>query len=396
MHDAKDYLILSNLKIHTELGELQKANLIVTDKTIHAILPQKEFDQFPNANIIEFPEDYHLVPGFIDLHVHGANGSDVMDANQEALINISQTLAKEGTTSFLATTMTAGEKDIEKALLSVREVMEKSENDLGAKLLGVHLEGPFLSPEKVGAQRADKIMAPNIAYIEKWQTQSNHAIKLITLAPELPNSLELIQFLKQKNIIASVGHTNATFSETCAAIDAGCSHVTHLFNAMRGIHQREPGVVTAALLSDQVYVELILDGIHLHPSIVQMILKLKGREKIILVTDAMRAKCLRDGVYDLGGQSVTVKHNIATLQDGTLAGSVLKMNSALKNILQFTNCDLSDAIKMTSENPARALGIFSQTGSIAINKTADLVVLDPDLNVQLTLCRGRIVYESQA
>jgi N-acetylglucosamine-6-phosphate deacetylase len=313
----------------------------------------------------------------------------VMDANLDALHTISMTLAAEGTTSFLATTMTADVIQIDDALVAIRDF--SSEKNVGANIVGIHLEGPFLSPHKMGAQRGDKIIFPDVELMQHWEKLSGHQIKLVTIAPEQPQSEPLIQYLKQKNIIASIGHTNATYAETVSAIHAGCSHATHLFNAMRGIHQREPGTVTAALLADDVMVELIVDGVHLHPAIVDLVCKIKNKNKIALITDAMRAKCLHDGSYDLGGQTVFVKNGQAQLADGTLAGSTLTMPSALQNILAFTQCSLHDAIKMTSANPAKALGLFQQNGSIAVNKHADLVVLDDALNVVLTLCGGRKV-----
>ncbi|MHB1946820.1 MAG: N-acetylglucosamine-6-phosphate deacetylase [Gammaproteobacteria bacterium] len=388
-------LILANLQIHAEHKELNRACVVIRDDKIIAIETDLKttLTKFQPAEVIEFPESYHLVPGFIDLHTHGANGSDVMDATQDALINICKTLAREGTTGFLATTMTASSEAIEKALANVREVMQISQN-VGASILGVHLEGPFISAKKIGAQCANEILSPTVASIQRWQKVSGNAIKLLTLAPELENSREVIRYLKQNNIIASMGHTHASYAESMIAIEEGCSHATHLFNAMRGIHQREPGIVTAALLSEKVIAELIVDGVHLHPAIVELAFKLKGKDKIVLITDAMRAKCLHDGVYELGGQSVVVKNKVASLEDGTLAGSVLTMNSALQNVLAFTGCSLADAIKMAAENPARELGIFSKKGSIALNKDADLVVLDDKLKVVLTLCGGNIVYEA--
>lgn len=393
---AEKLLILSNLKIYTEKEVLQDSCLIIADDKIHAIIPQQDIKHHLPADVLEFLPTYHLLPGFIDMHIHGANGSDVMDATPEALTNISQALVKEGATSYLATTMTASPEEIENTLCVVRDVMNKQEETRGAKILGVHLEGPFLSPKKVGAQRADKILSPKKEYIERWQKLSDCVIKLVTIAPELPNSLEFIRYLKEQKIIASIGHTDATYAESVDAIAAGCTHATHLFNAMRGIHQREPGTVTAVLLAEKVMAELILDGVHLQPAIVQMILRLKAASQLVLVTDAMRAKCLSDGDYDLGGQMVAVKNEVATLADGTLAGSVLKMNVALKNLLRFTNCKMTDAIKMTSENPARALGVFTNKGSIAVNKDADLVVLDDQFEVVLTISEGRIVYKSES
>lgn len=385
MRRTNDQLLLSGLQVYTEQGVLQNSNVVIRDNIIQAV----HVKNFSSGEILEFPKTHHLVPGFIDLHVHGANNQDVMDGTPEALAVISETLAAEGTTAFLATTMTAEPQQIENALMAVRDFMPAQ---LGAKILGVHLEGPFISAKKVGAQRADKILTPDKKYIEHWQKKSGNAIKLITLAPELPNGIEFIRYLKKQNIIVSIGHSDATYEESMAGIEAGCSYATHVFNAMRGIHQREPGAVTAALLSEKMTTELIVDGVHLHPAVVQLILKLKTMEKMVLITDAMRAKCLCDGQYELGGQAVEVKQGIASLKDGTLAGSILKMPTAIRNFLHFTHCTLTDAIKMTSENPAKLLGIFKKTGSITANKEADLVVLDDDFNVVLTVCGGRIVY----
>lgn len=388
MSDNK--LIVSGLQVHTEDGLLENAAVVIQNDLIHSI-EQKSKTSLSDKTF-EFPPTYHLVPGFIDLHVHGAAGSDVMDATPEALNTIREALAKEGVTSFLATTMTASPDAIEKTLITVRSAMDNQMDTQGAKIMGVHLEGPFLSLEKVGAQNAKDVLMPDVQWIKQWQHASQNAIKLVTIAPELPHSLDFIRYLQQENIVASMGHTNATYQEGMAAIEAGCSHATHLFNAMRGIHQREPGIATAILLSGKVTAELIVDGVHLDPAIVQLALKLKGKDRIVLVTDAMRAKCLGDGKYDLGGQTVTVKNDIACLENGTLAGSVLKMNSAIQNILKFTDLDLIDAIKMASENPAKVLKIFSQRGSISVGKMADLVVLDEGYNVVMTVSEGRVIF----
>ncbi|SRR5579883_30565 len=388
-------IILSNLQIHTEKGMIKNGSVIVRNKKIFDIVPKNKISKKRAANAYSFPKNYHLVPGFIDLHVHGARGSDVMDATQNALETMSRALAEEGTTGFLATTMTAAPTDIEKALRNVNDFVKNQKKLSGAKLLGVHLEGPFISPKKVGAQRADLILKPNVDLVTAWQKISGNNIKLLTLAPELENSKELIRFLKRKKIIAAIGHTDATYEETLAAIKLGCSHVTHLFNAMRPLHQREPGVVAAALQSEQVTAELIADGLHVHPAILQLALTLKTPEKISLVTDAMRAKCLTDGKYELGGQIVFVKDNRVNLADGTLAGSVLKMNEALRNILQFTHCSIKDAIKMLSENPAKELNLFSRKGSIAKKKDADLVVLDDTFKVVMTVCEGAVTFCSR-
>ncbi len=382
-------LMLSGGNIYSSEGILTDSTLVIENGII-----QKITKEIVSADHFKFPSHYHIVPGFIDMHVHGIKGCDVMDATAEALSTICQALASEGTTSFLATTMTAEVSYIDAAVEAVKNY-NLSNKKVGAEILGLHLEGPFLSSKKMGAQPGDKIILPDVNLMQQWQVKSENNIKLVTLAPELAKSDELIRYLLQEKIVCSIGHTNATYAETMAAIAAGCTHITHLFNAMSGIHQREPGAVTAALLSDGVMAELIVDGFHLHPAVVNLAFKLKGKDKIILVTDAMRAKCMQDGCYDLGGQSVHVKQGHAQLADGTIAGSVLTMSAAIKNMIKFTGCGLAEAVKMASENPARALNIFAKKGSIEINKDADLVVLDDDLNVVLTIVAGKLVYQKQ-
>jgi len=378
-----DSLIISGPTVYAEQGVLKNVNVEISQGHIKAI------NAFSSQKKLNFPSSYHLIPGLIDLHVHGANGKDVMDANAEALATMSKALAAEGVTGFLATTMTAAPDHIEKALRAVRAfTLDQQE---GARILGVHLEGPFISPKKVGAQSRDHLLPLDLNYIHHWQTLAD--LKIVTLAPELPGSEAFIRYLVEQGIIPSIGHTDATFEEAMAAIDSGCSHVTHLFNAMRGMHQREPGTVSAALLSNQVTTEIIVDGVHVHPALIQLTLKLKGKDQLILVTDAMRAKCLCDGRYELGGQWVDVKDAIARLADGTLAGSTLTMPRALKNSMQYMHCDLATAVKMASENPAKKLKMFDQLGSISPEKKANLVVLDEHLNVVLTLIEGQICFE---
>lgn len=372
---------ISGPTIYTEKNILPTGTLTIRDGVIAEISSERNRDAS-----FEFPSGYHLIPGFIDLHVHGANGSDVMDGTDDALKNIANTLAKEGTTSFLATTMTGAPEIIEKSLQNIA----RFQNNNGAKMLGVHLEGPFISTVKSGAQFSKYIVEPDISLLKKWQKISNNAIKMVTFAPEV-SSPEWINYLLQQNIIPALGHSNATFHEAKNAISCGANYVTHLFNAMRALHHREPGLVSAALLNDDVYTEIIVDGVHLHPVIVDLILRLKNKDKVILITDAIRAKCMKDGIYDLGGQSVQVKSGVATLPDGTLAGSTLKMSAAIHNLLQFTQTDFFTAVKMATENPAKALGIFQQKGSIALHKDADLVVLDDKFNVVLTICEGKII-----
>lgn len=382
--------IFSGMQILADHKWIKDHAIVVEGQHIRAIIPNEMIKHHLPAQKHEFPNDHFLVPGFIDLHVHGAKGSDVMDATHEALLTISRTLAAEGVTGFLATTMTAENEQIERVLSLIPEAMVAVD---GAAIFGVHLEGPFIAKEKKGAQSGEEVVLPDVALIKQWQKLAQGTIKLVTLAPELKGALELIHALRNMDVIASIGHTNATYDETSAAISAGCSHATHLFNAMRGIHQREPGAAGALLLADDLSVELIVDGIHLHPAMVDLCYRLKAKEHLMLVTDAMRAKCMRNGQYDLGGQLVNVQDGKATLKDGTLAGSTLRMPQAIKNMTAFTNCLLADAIYMASYNPAAKLGLVDRKGSIEVGKDADLVVLKSDLSVLFTMREGQKIFE---
>ena len=367
------YIKIKNQKI-VELGKTENLSL------------QEEYE------VLDIPLSLKAVPGFIDVHIHGANGADTMDATKEALDTMTQALPGEGTTSFLATTMTQEEKQIEEALINAGKYIKGDQSPGKAEVLGIHLEGPFVNKEKAGAQPIQHIINPNLELFKKWEELSNQTIKLVTLAPEQPGGLELVRYLKANGMIASIGHTDATYEQVLEAIDAGVNHVTHLYNQMRGLHHREPGVVGAAFLKEELKAELIVDGIHVHPEMVKLAYKQKGKNGIILITDSMRAKCLKNGHYDLGGQDVTVQGGKAILSNGTLAGSILKLGQGVKNILSFTGCQIEEAIEMASVNPAKQLNIFDRKGSISVGKDADIVILDENLDVYMTLCRGKVAY----
>lgn len=385
-------MIFSGMKILHGSQWLENQALIVENKLIKAIIPNEMIIHHLPAQQFIFPNHHLLIPGLIDLHIHGTHGKDVMDAEEQSLRGIAHHLAQEGVTGFLATTMSVS---AEKMLAALKMIAQVKDHEEGARLLGIHLEGPFISEHKVGAHQAQHLQLPDIELIKEWQHITKNSIKLVTLAPELPQALDFIRALSTLNIVASIGHSNATFDETQAAIDAGCTHATHLFNAMRTIHQRGPGPVPALLLSPKVVTELIADGIHLHPAILQLSLNLKRKEGIVLVTDAMRGKCLPQGQYDLGGQTVTVGENKAILADGTLAGSVLRMPQAIQNMVRFTDCTLADAIDMATINPAKVLGFTSRKGSIEVGKDADIVIMDEEFEVALTLREGLVIYQRQ-
>lgn len=361
--------------------------LLVEDKLIRTI--QTESNSY--ADII-LAEDDILTPSFTDLHIHGACGKDVMDGSIEALQIIAEALLREGVTGFLATTMTEPLDKIEAALNACHEFRAKQTH--GARLLGVHLEGPFLSQKYMGAQCGDHLQLPDVALLKKWLKQFPDLIKLITIAPELPKALDFIEYAVKQGIVISVGHTNANFLETEQAINAGSTYATHLYNAMSGIHHRTPGAAAAILMDDRVTAELILDGAHVSPEMVRFTVKCKGLPHLILVTDAMRAKCLKAGVYDLGGQNVKVDdQGIARLvSNEKLAGSTLKLNQALKNMHDFTHLPLSQLLPLVTERPLHLLKI-STSGMIASGQLANLVILNKELKIKGVIHHGSLVYQ---
>jgi N-acetylglucosamine-6-phosphate deacetylase len=380
---------ISGMVVYTEQGQIPGATVHIHGEAIGEISPQKPAEQ----NDLVFPAGYHLIPGRIDMHIHGASGADVMDGDPSALNQIRKALAAEGVTGFLATTMTESKAVIENALRNLDSYSRTHASQMiGPEILGVHLEGPFISSKFAGAQRVDKILAPDSELFDQWQSASGGRIRLVTLAPELPNAIEFIQHLRSQGVIASIGHSDADFLTANKAIAAGANYATHLFNAMRGYHHRDPGCVGAILLDQQVKAELIVDGHHCHPAAVRLAYRIKGSDNLILVTDAMRAKCLHEGEFDLGGQAVVVSQGTARLKNGTLAGSVLTMSQAFINMRKFTHCSIEELINLTSANPAKALNIYSKTGSITPGKDADLIVLDENMEVVLTVVKGQIAF----
>jgi N-acetylglucosamine-6-phosphate deacetylase len=384
-------LLLINARVLTEEGIIEKGYIYLKDGKIAETglapyLPQHQ------AEVIELPEESTVVPGFIDVHIHGAGGADTMDATTEALTTMASILPEEGTTSFLATTITQNQKAITKALENAADYISQHNNPGKAEVLGIHLEGPFINESRKGAQPAKHIITPDIELFARMQEASGNNIRLVTLAPEKENGCELIAYLAENGVIASVGHSDASYGQMSEAVKAGATHVTHLFNGMRGMHHRDPGVAGAALLFDELKIEMIADGIHVVPEMLDLSIRTKGTDGVILITDSMRAKCLKNGSYDLGGQEVRVADGKALLADGTLAGSILKMKDSLKNMMEFTGISLEEAVKLASENPARQLKVFDRKGSIAPGKDADLVVLDHNHEVVMSFCRGVASY----
>lgn len=349
--------------------------------------------QLEAYEVLKLSESEIVVPGMIDLHIHGAAGADVMDGTMDALKTMAEILPQEGTTSFLATTMTQGVPEIESALQTVNTYMGGSNPPGEAEVLGLHLEGPFISPKRAGAQPLDHIRNPDVKQFQEWQELSGNHIKLVTLAPEEPGGYELSSYLKETGVVASIGHSDALYKEVVRSIEAGVTHATHLYNGMRGLHHREPGVAGGVMLHDEITTEIIVDGIHSRPEMVKFAYRNKGPDRVVLITDAMRAKCMGNGSYTLGGQDVTVNGNEATLADGTLAGSILKMKDAVRNMQEFTSCSTEEVIQMTAVNQAKELGVYDRKGSLSAGKDADVVVLNEEKDVIFTFCRGKLSYQ---
>lgn len=374
------------VNVYVEGVGIVKKTIKVEDGKIVKICDCKDKDGF-----IKLPDNLIVVPGFIDEHIHGSATADNMDATLDAARTISKTIASEGVTSFLMTTMTEPEDHIEKAMVNAKNFIENPEY-VGAKAIGLHLEGPFISVKHKGAQPEESIRKPNVEIFKHYQALSGNNIKEITFAYE-EDGKALANYLRDTGVVGSIGHTDATCDQTLEAIKEGVSCATHTYNAMKPLHHREAGTVGACLLSNDIYCELICDLIHVSPNAIRLLYKCKGKEKIVLITDAMRAKHMPDGEYSLGGQPVFVKDGAARLENGTLAGSILCMNVALKNMQSVVGTTLEETIDLATANPAKNLHIFDKKGSIKEGKDADFAVIDKDFNVYMTVSEGHIVYK---
>ena len=331
------------------------------------------------AEVID-AENNFVAPGFINIHIHGANGFDTMDDDLDALKKFAEFLPSTGVTSFLPTTMTMPLEKIYRALERIRDGKNFSH---GAKILGAHLEGPFIGKKFKGAQAEENILPADFELIKNFVD----VIKIITVAPE-ECGLDFIDRCREENIIVSIGHSAATYEEATAAIERGANHITHLFNAQSAFHHRKPGVVGAALDSNAI-VEVIADNVHVHPVAQRLVAKVKPRSEIILITDSFRACALGEGLSELGGQKVFVKGNLATLEDGTIAGSVAKMNEVLKNFCANTKFDVASCVELVTKNPAVELKIFDKLGSLEVGKAADIVLFDDEFNIKKIFIDGK-------
>ena len=330
----------------------------------------------------------YVVAGFIDVHVHGADGHDTMDATPEAIHGMAAFYAKHGVTSYYPTTMTMPAPAIQAALENVEHCPQPTN---GAQHLGVHVEGPYLNLKYKGAQPPEYFRPPSPAEYGQWLETG--VCKLITIASEIEGSLQMIQELTAQGVEFAIGHSAASYEEAVQGFDAGVRQVTHIFNGMVGLHHREPGALAAILTDDRVDAQLIADGIHVHPAMVRLLIRAKGAEHVMLITDAIQAAGLSDGEYGLGGQVVTVKEGIARIANGALAGSTLTMDKAIRNMVAFTDVPLQKIIGMASAVPARAMHLPNK-GRLVAGCDADVVLLNRALEVILTIVGGKIVYQA--
>ena len=367
-------------------GEGVKKCSVEFDETIKAIGADSVAEE------IALPEGAIVLPGFVDQHIHGAGGSDGMDATVADYEIIAKTVAAEGTTSFLVTTMTQSVENITKAMEAVKEY-RSAEHD-GARVVGIHLEGPFIAPAHKGAQPLEYVAKPDVEVFKAYNEASGNAIKIVTLAPEMEGADALVEYLTANGIVSSIGHTGAKCADIEKAIAGGASNVTHTYNAQTALHHREIGTVGSAMLFDELNCELIADTIHVSVPAMRLLVKNKPLDKLSLITDAMRAKGIPDGVSELGGQVVYVKNGEARLADGTLAGSVLRMNRAVQNMVTKVGVPFTQAVDYATINPARMIGIDQEAGSIAVGKRADFTVINENYDVLLTVCGGKIIYQA--
>ena len=380
-----------NGKIVTEERIIEGKVLLFHNKIVD-IIDEKDLEAYRIKNnkkemeVINANGKY-VGPGLIDLHIHGSGGADTMDGSLEALNKMSSAICRRGVTSFLPTTMTMEVGLIYKALDTIKEAMSLEMK--GAKVLGAHMEGPFISAKYKGAQSATHIKKPAYEIVKDYLD----VIKIITLAPEEDEGYNFIKKVKKESqIVLSIGHSNATYEEANEAIKNGITHATHTFNAMTPLNHRKPGVVGAIFNSD-ISCELIADTVHVHPELFKLLAKIKGIEKVVLITDCIRAGGLGKGISELGGQKVVVDDNSARLIDGTLAGSVLGLNLAVKNMLDNTDLKINEVINMASLNSAKVIGIDDKKGSIKEGKDADIIIFDEDLNVDTTIVEGKVVFK---
>jgi N-acetylglucosamine-6-phosphate deacetylase len=374
----------------TPFEEICDAAIVIQGSKIAAIGQRGKVDLPRGAREINAGRRT-VAPGFVDVHIHGAGGHDVMEGTREALEIITATVAAHGTTSLVATTVTASEKETRDSVAGIAHfILNTSQfatRELSAEILGIHFEGPFISQARRGVHPAKWIVPPSQEMLAQLLGEARGTAKILTLAPELPGALDLVSAARQAGLVVSLGHTDATYEQAQAAIEAGASHAAHVFNAMRPFSHRGTGVIGAVLTSPRVSAELIADGVHVDEAAMRMLVELKTPERVILVSDGISATGMPDGKYQLGMFEVNVSGGVARNAEGKLAGSTLTLDRALRNIVAL-GVPLASALRMVTANPARQIGLGSRKGVLAPGADADLVFLDDKLEVSGVMTRG--------
>jgi N-acetylglucosamine-6-phosphate deacetylase len=350
---------------------------------------------------VKIPEGYKVIdvsgktvtPGFVDLLCHGGGGYGFADENDESIEKVSEYFASKGTTSILASLFA---KPREKLLADLRRVADYIESNPRSNVKGVHMEGPYLNKQLKGAMNEEYLWTPSVESFEAMWEASKGWIKIMTIAPELPGAYEVMRAAAKKGVVLSIGHSMASYEQIEVAIDNGAAHVTHMFNAMKPLHHREPSIALAALLRNELKIELIADKLHVHPAVMELLLKLKGPNGIFLITDSIRAGGMHEGEYEFADQKIFMKEKKAYLPDGTLAGSTLTLNMAIKNMVTTANAKITDAVRMASLNGAKNIRAGLRKGILGVGKQADIVVMDDEFEVEMTVIKGDIVYQRSA
>lgn len=361
--------------------------VVVQDEWITELGPREQLAIPSGARVHEFPGKT-LAPGFIDIHIHGGSGHDVMELSTSSLAAIERGMAKHGVTSYLPTTVTAPMPETLRALEHLGKAVAAKGEPGRSRPLGIHLEGPFISHAKRGVHPPENLLQPSPKLLREMNDASGGAVRMLTIAPEINGAIETITEAKALGIHSSLGHSNATFAEANAGIQAGARHATHTFNAMRPLDHREPGILGAVLSDDRMTADLIADGLHIDPAVIKLFLRAKGLDRAILITDAISATGMPDGKYKLGSFEVEVKGNRCDL-NGKLAGSVLTLDRAVRNVMSFVPLDLAQAIQLVTQNPARLLGMADTHGTLATGAMADIVVLTTEGEVAATMAGGQ-------